>query len=216
MNIAVSGCTHGNLDLLYQEVTKLQDSKNIKVSLLLCTGDFHAIRDFEDLDSMTCPAKFRKLGDFHKYYTGQAVAPVTTVFIGGNHESVSHMHEFQNGGWVAPNIYYMGRVGVIKFGDLRIAGVSGIYHQKDYFKNVPTHYTPAVIKTLYRYRKSEVENLMRISPPDIMLSHDWPRGIYHYGDVEQLIRKKPFFKEEIYANQLGSPPTEELLEILKP
>ena len=38
------------------------------------------------------------------------------------------------GGWVAPNIYYMGNAGVVRFGGLRIAGISGIYKAHDYGK----------------------------------------------------------------------------------
>ena len=36
------------------------------------------------------------------------------------------------GGWVAPNIYYMGFSNVVRFGGLRIAGLSGIYKENDY------------------------------------------------------------------------------------
>ena len=40
-------------------------------------------------------------------------------------------------------------------------------------------------------------------PIDIMMSHDWPRGIYHYGNKEQLLREKTFFKDEVDSNTLG-------------
>ena len=30
-------------------------------------------------------------GTFHKYYTGELVAPVLTLFIGGNHEASSSL-----------------------------------------------------------------------------------------------------------------------------
>jgi lariat debranching enzyme len=36
------------------------------------------------------------------------------------------------GGWVAPNIYYLGNAGVVNFGGLRIGGISGIYNYFDY------------------------------------------------------------------------------------
>ena len=38
----------------------------------------------------------------------------------------------QYGGWVAENIYYLGHAGVVEFGGLRIAGISGIYKPYDY------------------------------------------------------------------------------------
>lgn len=36
------------------------------------------------------------------------------------------------GGWAAPNIYFLGFAGVIKFGNLRIGGLSGIYNARHY------------------------------------------------------------------------------------
>lgn len=36
------------------------------------------------------------------------MAPVLTIFIGGNHEASNYLQELPYGGWVAPNIYYMG------------------------------------------------------------------------------------------------------------
>lgn len=44
-----------------------------------------------------------------RYYSGEKNAPVLTVFIGGNHEASNHLQELPYGGWVAPNIYYLGR-----------------------------------------------------------------------------------------------------------
>jgi hypothetical protein len=36
------------------------------------------------------------------------------------------------GGWAAPNIYFLGAAGVVKFGNIRIGGLSGIYNHRDY------------------------------------------------------------------------------------
>lgn len=88
----MTGCVHGNLDLMYRKVMERN------VHLVLCTGDFEAIRDTDDLHSLSCPEKYRCMGDFHKYYSGQTRAPVLTVLIGGNHEAVKHMNEFPEGG----------------------------------------------------------------------------------------------------------------------
>jgi lariat debranching enzyme len=48
------------------------------------------------------------------------------------------------------------------------------------------------------------------------MSHDWPTGICQYGNVESLLRFKPYFRKEIEEGTLGSPPAEELLYRLKP
>ena len=46
-----------------------------------------------------------------RYYSGEKVAPVPTVIIGGNHEASNHLQELTYGGWVAPKIYYLGFAG---------------------------------------------------------------------------------------------------------
>ena len=36
------------------------------------------------------------------------------------------------GGWAASNIYFLGFAGVVKFGNIRIGGLSGIYNSRHY------------------------------------------------------------------------------------
>lgn len=80
------------------------------------------------------------LGGFHEYYSGKKAAPIPTVFIGGNHEASNYLWELYHGGFVAPNIYFLGHCGVINFGGLqkcllvglRIGGISGIFKSHDY------------------------------------------------------------------------------------
>jgi lariat debranching enzyme len=66
------------------------------------------------------------MGDFYKYYSGEKNAPITTIVVGGNHEAISYLSELRYGGWLAPNIYFLGSSGVVNFGNLKIAGISGI------------------------------------------------------------------------------------------
>lgn len=39
-----------------------------------------------------------------------------------------------HGGWVAPNIYYLGTAGSVLVNGLRISGASGIFKSHDYHK----------------------------------------------------------------------------------
>lgn len=91
-----------------------------------------ATRNLIDLSVLACPEKYRSIGTFYKYYSGEKKAPVPTVFIGGNHEASNYLWELFHGGWVCPNIYFLGFAGLIRFGSLRIAGISGIYKKHDY------------------------------------------------------------------------------------
>ena len=234
IRIAVEGCCHGELDQIYAAVEAankqaLEQSKRDgdeehykEIELLICCGDFQAVRNQTDLNCMSCPVKYRKMNTFYKYYFGEKKAPVLTICIGGNHEASNHMQELPYGGWVAPKIFYLGYAGVINYRGLRIGGLSGIFNQYNYMKghHEAYPYTPSSVRSVYHVRQVDVYNLALLPKEsrdiDIFLSHDWPRGIALYGDVDQLIRKKRFLKNEILSNTLGSMPAEALLHDLKP
>ena len=54
------------------------------------------------------------------------------------------------------------------------------------------------------------------SSVDVFLSHDWPCGIWEYGDKASLLQVKPYFKKDIDSGEMGSPPGMHLLTLLKP
>ncbi|CEP02701.1 hypothetical protein PBRA_002668 [Plasmodiophora brassicae] len=219
VRVAVVGCAHGALDQLYASVAYLEQEKGVKIDLLLVCGDFQAVRNEDDLACMACPAKYRTMNTFYKYYSGECIAPVTTIFIGGNHEASNYLFELYGGGWVAPNIYFLGFAGVVNFGGLRIAGLSGIFKPAHfncgYFETFPLD--ERSMRSLYHVREYEIYRLMQISGDlDVFMSHDWPAGIAGYGDTQGLLRRKPFFRGEIASNTLGNPETMGLLMKLRP
>jgi lariat debranching enzyme len=75
---------------------------------------------------------------------------VLTIVIGGNHEASNYMSELYaptpravcilqvissrryHGGWLAPNIYFLGHAGCIQVNGIRIAGASGIFKSSDF------------------------------------------------------------------------------------
>ncbi|GJS75931.1 lariat debranching enzyme [Tanacetum coccineum] len=132
MKIAIEGCMHGDLDNVYATLLHLQQVENTQIDLLICCGDFQAVRNRNDLESLSVPRKFRAMNSFWKYYYLAKLAPFPTVFIGGNHEASNYLWELYYGGWAAPNIYFLGFAGVVKFGNIRIGGLSGIYKRHDY------------------------------------------------------------------------------------
>ncbi|EOA18317.1 hypothetical protein CARUB_v10006832mg [Capsella rubella] len=219
MKIAIEGCMHGDLDNVYKTIQHHEQIHNTKVDLLLCCGDFQAVRNEKDMDSLNVPRKYREMKSFWKYYSGQEVAPIPTIFIGGNHEASNYLWELYYGGWAATNVYFLGYAGVVKFGNLRIGGLSGIYNERHYrsghFERPP--YNESTIRSVYHVREYDVQKLMQLEEPlDIFLSHDWPFGITDYGDSESLMRQKPYFRQEIEERTLGSKPAALLLEKLKP
>ena len=120
---------------------------------------------------------------------------------------ISDFKELPYGGWVAPNIFYLGYAGVIEVNGIRIGGLSGIYKGHDYLKGRYERppYDGNTQRSVYHIRNLDVFRLKQLSknPPDIFLSHDWPRGIHKHGDAISLLRQKPFFKEDIDKNALG-------------
>ena len=66
MKIAVEGCCHDELELIYDTVEHIQKVKNITVDLLLICGDFEATRNPDDLVCMACPPKYRDMKYFYK------------------------------------------------------------------------------------------------------------------------------------------------------
>ena len=66
MKIAVEGCCHWELDKIYETIAFLEEKENIKVDLLLCCGDFQAVRNHSDLRCMAVPPKYQKLNTFYK------------------------------------------------------------------------------------------------------------------------------------------------------
>ena len=168
---------------------------------------------------MSVPQKFRVIGDFHEYYSGARVAPYLTLFVGGNHEASSHLQELYYGGWVARNIYYLGAANVVRFGDLRIAGLSGIWkgynYNKPHFERLP--YSADEIKSLYHVREIDVRKLLQLrTQVDIGISHDWPRGVEWQGDWKALFRKKDLFEADARAGTLGSSAAKYVMNRLRP
>jgi lariat debranching enzyme len=224
VRVAIEGCCHGDLDKIYATIEHAQqvapDKK--KIDLLICCGDFQSVRNEIDLSCLHTPPQYREYKDFYQYYSGEKKAPIPTLFIGGNHEASNYLRELYYGGYVAPNIYYLGHTGVVNFKGLRIAGGSGIYKVHDYWKNRQHEtlpYNESSIRSAYHIRHYEIYKLYQLKDTphiDIFLSHDWPTNITNYGDVENLLRWKQHFRQDIENQQLGSPASEKLLHDLRP
>jgi lariat debranching enzyme len=168
---------------------------------------------------MSCPVKYRAIGDFHSYYSGMNKAPYLTIFVGGNHEASNHLWELFYGGWVAPNIYYVGAANVIRLGGLRIAGMSGIWKgynfNKPHYERLP--YSQDDVKSIYHVREIDTRKLLQLrTQVDIGISHDWPRAIEKDGNERALYRMKPDFEQESKDGTLGNVAAAYVMDRLRP
>lgn len=222
MKIGVVGSCYGELDRVYEAVRKLA-KQGITIDLLICCGDFMSVRDEKDMEHVAAPAHHKEdLKDFPKYFSGRSEAPVTTVFIGGKNEASNLLREHYYGGWVAPGIYYMGAAGVLRVGCLRIAGISGSFASGDYFRgrHECPPYTEEFKRSAFHAREWDAARLEKLQEPvDVVISYDWPRGIWKHGPYQKIIEQQDLgenLKREMEGNTLGSPAAMELMKKLRP
>ena len=82
VNVIITGCIHGCLKKMYDDILNYSQKNNIKIDLVLCTGDFESLIEKKDLNYLSCPEKYKHMGDFHLFYEGKYPIPYTTIFIG--------------------------------------------------------------------------------------------------------------------------------------
>jgi lariat debranching enzyme len=211
---------HSKLDRIYETIANNAQSRGWDgVDLVIICGDFQAVRNAQDLNAMSVPLKYRKMGDFHKYYSGEKMAPYLTIFVGGNHEASNYLFELYYGGWVAPNIYYMGAANVVNLAGLRISGLSGIWNgfdfRRSHHERLP--YTFDNTKSIYHVREFDLRKLQQIrTQVHIGISHDWPNGIELNGDTELLYKIKPYLVEDSKAGKLNSVAAHYMMQRLRP
>ena len=215
IRIVITGCIHGNLEKMYSDILK---NNKEKIDLIICTGDFESLITKNDLNYLSCPDKYKTMGDFYKYYNKINKVPILTIFIGGNHEASNILDNNFYGGYICENIFYLGRSNYINYKGINILGISGIYNYFDYFKG---HFEKDIlqnIKSIFHVREFDIAKLSYINDNniDIFISHDWPNNIINKNDINNIIKNKPLWKNDILNNKLGSFPNQFLLNLLKP
>jgi len=229
MKIAVVGSFENSLNKLYKEIKQKEQQKNISIDLVLICGNLQAFRNKNDLKCVDCVEGWKNLGDFNEYFSGKRKATHLTLVIGGQEEASNYLKTLPYGGWIAPNIYYMGYSNVIRYNGLRIGGLSGMndklfdhLYKTDivkagYFERLPFDQRDrrSVCYTRYLdvYRMLQVKNGV-----DIMFTFDWPLDVL--GDKQSTIqcqRKLPFaFQNGDLFNDLGNEMYKNVLDQVMP
>ncbi len=217
MRVAVIGDVHGQFDRAYAKIADMEREDEKDIDLVLMCGDLKAFRDEGDLDSMKAPEKHRVMNDFEAYYRGRKKVPYLTICISGNHESSNLLSALPYGGWLAPNMYYVGRAGCVTYRGLRIAGLSGIY--KPYSAGLPpagpAPFTEDTIVSAYHQRRADADKLAGVGDVDVLMVHDWPAGILLTPDINKRGIKSTLVKDD-KEGRFGSPLATQVMKAVKP
>jgi hypothetical protein len=176
MLFCVAGDVHGELDRLYREVEAFERSIGTPFQGILQVGDLGIWPDAEKVDKAT--RKHGNAGDFPRWWAEKKEAPVSTLFIKGNHED----HEFLTrqaciDRTILPGLTYLPNGVVIDLegeeGLLRVAGLGGCHSNRDAKQlwpgqHSPRHYSGAEVRDLLDYAEDHV---------DVLLMHDAPHVV---------------------------------------
>ena len=237
--MAVNGCLHGKFEQL---LSVLEPSQT---ELLLLLGDLQLLSKKQDLSSCSIPYKYTyggdvdRITDFKKITTEnnnkltQDLGQIGLVLgIGGNHENMGLLELLPFGGFLLPNFFYMGFCNVIKYKGLKICGISGIVNDLNVYKErefgfsqekglEQTQWWRMNKVSSYHVRLFDVLPLLLYEEDDIdfVMTHDWPQNVFHNKDPNiesQLLKIKPFFREDIKSGKLGSALYDKIMNNLRP
>jgi hypothetical protein len=167
---AIVGDVHGHHHRMVSMVESISNKKNVSIQFVLQVGDFEAHRDENDLSSMDAPQKYRKLGDFRDYYSGQCQFPWPLYFIGGNHEPYGWYEEHINGFELTPACHYLGRVNCQEIYGIKVVGISGIYREPKFISQRPNMSQCGYVsnKEYTYYNEKDIESAMNFGRCDVL------------------------------------------------
>jgi Icc-related predicted phosphoesterase len=184
------GDVHGHLDEVVKVIERAEEAAGVSLDFVLQVGDLEAHRHGHDLTSMYAPLREKRMGDFSAYWEGEKQFPRPMYFIGGNHESYRYLEEGPGGMTLAPNIHYLGRVGMANLKGFSVAFLTGCYdedvylHGRDERASEVSGQDWATQHALACFTRSEVSALTALPRPHVLLVHEWPAGLVRPEDHE--------------------------------
>ncbi len=174
--IVVIGDIHGRFHRVREWIAALESARGQTAKLVLSVGDIEAFVTADDQRRKA--AKRAMPAEFSDYLSGRCTFERPLHFIGGNNEDFEALHPLmEQGGNIAPHMNYLGRVGERTFDQLKVAYLSGIYAPRYVDKPLLLPVNPEGCRQAGYFRMSEVETLAPTVGAEIMLSHEWPRGL---------------------------------------
>ncbi|XP_074554396.1 CWF19-like protein 1 [Halichoeres trimaculatus] len=186
LRVLACGDVEGRLTALFNRVQTIQ-KKSGQFDLLLCVGEFFG---------STPEAE----AEWQQYKSGAKKAPIHTYILGAAGQATVKNFPSADGCELAENITYLGRRGVFTgVSGLQIAYVSGQEAQQE---PAPAHcFTPKDLSALV----APLTSSSKFRGVDILLTSQWPRGVWHYGN-----------NPEVNTKSCGSHSVANLADKLKP
>ncbi|XP_034092401.1 CWF19-like protein 1 isoform X3 [Gymnodraco acuticeps] len=170
VKVLACGDVEGRLNALFNRVQAIQ-KKAGQFDLLLCVGEFFG----------TTP---EAEAEWQQYKTGAKKAPIHTYILGAASQETVKSFSSADGCELADNITYLGRRGVFTgVSGLQIAYVSGREALQD---PPPAHcFTSKHLSALV----APLTGNSKFRGVDILLTSQWPRGVWHYGNTPEVNTK---------------------------
>uniref|UniRef100_A0A671YDY5 CWF19-like protein 1 n=1 Tax=Sparus aurata TaxID=8175 RepID=A0A671YDY5_SPAAU len=170
VRVLVCGDVEGRLTALFNRVQTIQ-KKTGQFDLLLCVGEFFG----------TTP---EAEAEWQQYKTGAKKAPISTYILGAAGQETVKNFPSADGCELADNITYLGRRGVFTgVSGLQIAYVSG---REALQEPAPAHcFTSKDLSALV----APLTSSSKFRGVDILLTSQWPRGVWHYGNNPEVNTK---------------------------
>ena len=170
------GDIHGRFHRVRAWLDTLEHALDRPVDAVLAVGDVEAFATADDHRRKA--AKRTMPAEFASFAQGESRMPRPFYFIGGNNEDFESLHTLPGGGEVVPGVHYLGRVGAATIAGVRIGWLSGIYAPKWLETPLQAPTTAATRKQAGYFRLAEVERLRTERNVDLLLTHEWPRGLF--------------------------------------
>lgn len=211
---AAVGDVHGHHHEMVRLVSEWELATGNRIAFVLQVGDFESNRNDADLESMAAPAKYRAIGDFPDFYSGQFIFPWPVYFIGGNHEPYGLLDLTPEGAPIAPNCFYLGRASALELAGLKIVGLSGIFNEDKFSDQHPavSELRTRKKKDYTYFNKDDVDRALDFGKADVLLVHDWPAGIIAEADRSLFEQQR----RSLRYNSVGNEYARLLMELLAP
>ena len=200
--IAGVGDIHGRFHRVQGWLRDLEQSRGRALDFVFAVGDVEAFQTKDDHRRKA--AKRTMPAEFADYADGSQRLHRPLYFIGGNNEDFQTLHPLPEGGEVAEGLHYLGRVGSRTFNGLTVGWLSGIHAPRHVDTPLREPRTPATQKQAGYFRTPEVERLRQARDVQLLLVHEWPRGLFRRVGGRPI---RPW---------MGNPVTRALVDGLRP